>query len=440
MPTTPDPSDDPLDAASAGLSGPSSGSTASRRVVLGAVAGGAASLGAGPAIAGRLPRVRPLRSHAVYRSFGVNALANQQSTNYRFHRQWLQALDGMNVSFFRGLYVPGLAATSDIVAEARARGIEWGMGVAPDRHTRTEDVVAVVRHIARHAAKTCLFIEGVNEPNYVRGVGPAGPGWERDAVRIQRAIWRTVASEPRLRHVTVLGPSLQDVSATVEDFRRLRQLGLLDYMDVGGIHRYPNGGYPDHDMNRRLAVARRGWPRTPIWITETGYTNALATTSGHRPVPESVAAQYAPTVLLEAVDRGCRTMWFEVLDDVDPGPKDDREANFGLFAIQDGEGPPWRSKPAANELRTFLARLRDPGPVVEPRRVAFRVRAPSGDVRATLTAKRNGVVTAHLRRATRCWDPEEQRPIDVQPTRARVETAGRVRFVMVDHRVTSITL
>ncbi len=263
--------------------------------------------------------------------------------------------------------------------------------------------------------------------------------WESDTLRVQRVIWNTVQADRRLRGVTVVGPTLQDNTATESDYRNLARRGLLETMDVGAIHRYPGGHFPDYLIDERLKMLHRAWPRKPIWIAETGYNNALARTSGHRAVPEWVAAAYGPAVLLEAVDRRCRTAFFELLDDPDPGAKDNPEANFGLLAVRTGSGPPWRSKPIVATLRDFLTPLRDPGPQFTPPRIRFRATGPA-DLRTTLTAKRNGTVTAHLRRATDCWDPVEERRIEVAASRVKVETRSGTRYVNVDHEVTSIRL
>jgi hypothetical protein len=77
------------------------------------------------------------------------------------------------------------------------------------------------------------------------------------------------------------------------------------------------------------------WDGKPTWITETGYTNALGSTGNHLSVPEDVSAVYAPSALLEAADRECNVIWYELLDDPDPG-LDDVESNFGMYGVGTG--------------------------------------------------------------------------------------------------------
>ncbi len=62
-------------------------------------------------------------------------------------------------------------------------------------------------------------------------------------------------------------------------------------------------------------------------------------------------------------------------------------------------------------------------------------------MRATVTAKRTGQVSVHLRRAVDCWDPDRRLPLAVEPVQVVVHTArGRIVVPAVDHRVTSLTL
>lgn len=411
---------------------------ASRRIaLLGAAAGAGVLAAPGPAAAA-LPLVRPMSSAAVVGAFGVNARPNFLRSGYRCYKQWMGAIADMGATSFRGLYAPGLPRTLEVVAEARRLGLTWDMVVVQGRGTSSEKIRRTLRHIAANAADVCSSVKGLNEPNYDRGTGPVA-NWETDTLRIQRVIWDTVQADPRLAGVTVVGPTLQDNTAVRADYQRLADRGLLRTMDVGAIHRYPGGSYPDHLMDDRLSMLRRTWPGKPIWIAETGYTNAVASRSGPRAVPESVAAAYGPSALLEAVDRGCRTAFFEMLDDPDAGAKDHPEANFGLFATRTGDGPPWRAKPIVASLRTLLTSLADPGPAHTPAPIRFRV-SGSSDLRATLTAKRDGTVTAHVRRARDCYDSSARRAIAVPSVRAKLETAGGVRYIEVDHRVTSVRL
>ena len=164
-----------------------------------------------------------------------------------------------------------------------------------------------------------------------------------------------------------------------------------------------------------------------MWITETGYTNALAATTGHALVPEDVAAVYGPSLLLEAIDHGCRVSIFELLDTPDGAPKDNTEHNFGLYACVDGGAPPWRAKPIVSSLRALSSSLKDPGPAYDPARIPLSVTSAAGDVQRTVTAKRDGRATVHLRRAKDCWDPFRKVRLAVPAVAVRIQTPASTR-------------
>jgi hypothetical protein len=379
-------------------------------------------------------------SQRAYQAFGVCSHPNFGSSVYQYTDAWLSALAQTEAYFFRGAYINGLAATTTTTRGARSRGLKWGMEVCQHLTMSDSAIVSRIKHIAANAADVCLYVEGINEPNYVRGGGSVPTDWRQRTVAKQRLIWQTVKGDSRLSHVKVLGPSLQAVKATENDYRILGDLGLAQYMDYHAIHRYPGGHYPNVLLDTNVTWANRHLSGRPVWITETGYTNCLAYTSGHKPVPEDVAAVYAPSALLEAVDRGCKVSWYELLDDVDPGAKDAIESNFGMFATGSGMAPPWRAKPVVWAMRSFLSQLKDPGPAYEPPALGLGITSQVGDVQGTVMGKRDGSVTVHLRRATDCWNTTTQQRIHVGEVPVVLTTSRGSRTVLVDHRVRSVQL
>jgi hypothetical protein len=376
----------------------------------------------------------------VWRGFGVCAYPHFGNSSYRFTEQWVSALARMGVHFFRGMYVEALGANTNTIRAARAHGLKWGMGVCPEDWTVSDrELVARIKHIAANAADVCLYIEGVNEPNNDRSGGRPPADWVQRSMAKQRIIWNTVKGDRRLSHVKVLGPSLHAVDADTAAYAALGKAGLGNYMDFGATHCYPAGRYPDWLMDEKLSVMRRYWGK-PAWITETGYTNALASNGGHIPVPEDVSAAYAPSALLEAVDHGCNVSWFELLDKIDPGAKNIQENNLGLYAMRSEEAPPWRPKPVVGVLTAFLHRLKDDGPVFDPPRIRLKVASNTRDVQTTVTAKRNGSVTLYIRRKVNCWDPLGQRRIAVKKVPVTITSARGRKTVYVDHKVLAVTL
>ena len=431
---------------------PATSGGVSPRALLAAGVGGAVALGAGSGIATLVgtpddtPRpVTPLWSELAWRSFGVGAHPTFQTTTYRFAEDWLDQLATIGVHYFRGAYAPNLPLVEATVAGARDRGLQWGMLVCNDLDTSAEQVQRRVEDIARNAADVCVFIEGVNEPNYDRSGGAVPPDWADRAVALQRTLFEAVRSHPELDDVTVVGPSLQAVVATEADYDRLASLGLGEVMDAAGLHSYPGGRYPSQGLDDRLVPVRDHFPDAGVWLTETGYTNAVDRTTdtggggGASPVPEEVAAAYAPATLLEAVDRGLSIAWYEALDDPDPGPDDVVESAYGLVAVGDSGLPAtWRPKPAAAVLTEFLAGLRDPGPVHRPAVVDLAVAARDDDVRWTALGKRDGSTWVHLRRAVDVWDLDDASPVTVDTVPVTVVGPSGRRTVQVGAEVVSV--
>jgi hypothetical protein len=353
----------------------------------------------------------------------------------------MSALASTGASYFRGMYSESSPATARTTTLARAHGIGWGMLVCPEDWSMSDEaLIARIRHVAGNAADVCRFVEGVNEPNHERGGGPPPSDWVARTVAKQRLIWRAVKGDPRLAHVQVIGPSLHAVAATEAQYKALGDAGIARFMDYAGMHRYPGGHYPNHLLDERLSWVARHWSARPTWITETGYTNALASPRGHRPVPESVSGVYGPSAVLEAADRGCNATWFELLDDPDAGDKDVIESNFGMFATTSGMGPIWRPKPIVAEMNSFLTWLDDPGPSFTPADIRLKVTSTIADVRTTVVGKRSGGVALYVRRATDCWDPSAQQPIPVQKAQVTIQTPEGSRTFAIDHVVRKIPL
>jgi hypothetical protein len=385
--------------------------------------------------------VKPISSRRAYRAFGVCSHPNFGTTVYKNTTDWMDALAKTGASYFRGLYSDGITSTKTTTASARAHGIQWGMTVCPEDWSLTDPgLISRINHIADNAADVCLYIEGVNEPNHERDGSKAPSDWIQRTIQKQRIIWNTVKSNPKLSHVKVVGPSLHAVVATEADYAALAQAGLPKYMDFAALHRYPNGRYPDWLLDEKLAWVAKYWGGKRTWITETGYTNGIAATGGQNPVPEDISARYAPSALLEAVDRDCKVTWYELLDDPDYGAKNVMESNFGMFAAENGTAPPFRAKPVVASMRQILDTLRDDGVGYSPKEIPLRITSAAKDLRTTVTAKRDGTATVFLRRSLPCWDIKARKRIDVPFVDVKIESAKGAQTVRVDDVVRAVQL
>ena len=215
-----------------------------------------------------LPMVRPFSSDQAYRSFGVAAHPSHRQAAYQFTEEWMARLSDMGVTYFRGFYAHDVEETPAVTGLARRHGLGWGMTVCSGLDESEELLERRIAHIAANAADVCLYVEGINEPNYDRGGGKVPTDWPETTARLQKVIWNAVRSHPSLDDVPILGPSLQAQVAGPADYRRLRRLGILRNLDIAGVHSYPNGYYPDRSLDERLQVVEQQWPDVPIWITE----------------------------------------------------------------------------------------------------------------------------------------------------------------------------
>jgi hypothetical protein len=390
--------------------------------------------------AATLPLVTPKWSQLAVESFGVCAMPMSDHSVYHYRSAWIGNLASMGASFIRGSYNPGFAPTYDTARLLREHRMKWQMVLVKDLGQSDADIRARVNDIAKHAADVCLAVEGINEPNHIRGGGRVRSNWRELTLQKQKVLWQAVQASPALRGKPVLGPSLQMVKATAADYQWFAAHGLNNYMSHAGTHCYASGGYIDSNFDSGTRLMRQYW-RKPVWITETGYTNAVASRGGQRSVPEWVAGIYAPAAALEAIDRNWKVNWFEVLDDVDSGAKDNAESNFGLWRVGSTKSPSgWRAKPAAVALKGILNGLKDPGPAYRPRAIGLRVAAATPDVRWTALGKRDGSVRLYLRRTVDVYDPHTDRKRSVAKVKVTITTAKGAKTVSVGPEVTSVLL
>ena len=372
--------------------------------------------------------IKPVHSDLIYQSYGVCSHPNFTVTAYGDTAAWVDRLGTLGAAYFRGLYVHQLPSTMLTATEARRRGIGWLATVAPSDWSLPQDQLqARLTHIRDNAANVIIAIEGVNEPNNVRGGGARAGDWAERTVATQKAIYEFVQAE--MPGTPVVGPSLHAAVPTAyDDHLRLGELGVQEYFDYAGLHRYPDGNYPTYRVDERLDWIRKAFGDVPTWITETGYTNALGSQSGQNPVPEDVSAAYAAISLLELYRRGCRSVRYELLDDPDPDRRE-IEANFGLWRTASLDAASWTEKPEVGAMQSFLASLIDPGQPFTPEPLKLKMRAPV-TVQWLVTGKRSGETTVLLWQAVPIYDPELRHSIAFPEVEVEVGREGSASTVL----------
>ena len=211
------------------------------------------------------------------------------------------------------------------------------------------------------------FVESLEGPNeYDRPYDD--PNWQ-STLRAYQCEWaRKVRADPVLSGKHVIGPSPGGVG-----FDSLGDMSAC--LDAGNLHPYPGHWSPDTSNAGKLSVhleaAKKVSGSRPVWITESGYHNALRCICGHDPVSEAAAGVYVPRMFMEYFRHGVpRTYAYELIDGQPDPERTDPERNFGLLR-NDGT-----RKPAFTATRNLLTILRDNG--AASGRLSFTLRCESG--------------------------------------------------------------
>jgi len=205
--------------------------------------------------------------------------------------------------------------------------------------------------VKRNVAGFAESLEGPNEYDYVA----SDPDWPVN-LRAYQCEWASrIRGDGVLSSKTVIGPSFTRSDST-------SRLGdMTACLDRGNLHPYPGGLSPDRtnwgDLSVSVDNARLSSGSKPVWVTETGYHNAVNCSGcGHNPTSEKAAGVYLPRLFMENFRRGIpRTYSYELIDEWPNPEKDEPEKNFGLVR-NDGS-----RKPAFVALRNLLTILADSG-------------------------------------------------------------------------------
>ncbi|MDQ4145698.1 MAG: fibronectin type III domain-containing protein [Actinomycetota bacterium] len=258
---------------------------------------------------------------------------------------------------------------------------------APNAPTGTFDELLPL--VKTEVPRAVEAVEGPNEYYF------SGPGWQDHLLPYQRDLYNMVKADPALKALPVVGASAFD-------------LDLSAYLDYGNIHPYPNNQVPSSNIDTELAAARKVSGSKPVYATETGYHNALATTDGHRPISEQAAARYIPRLYLDYFRRGIpRTFLYEMVDEFTDSSRTNIQAHFGLLRYD------LTRKPAFSAMANFIKLLSDPGAPFAPGSLSYRAMNAPASVRQLLFQKRDGSFYLVLWNDVSVWDSATGR--DLQP-------------------------
>ena len=302
--------------------------------------------------------------------------------------------------------------------------MRWGSGTM-DQH---------LAWVKKNVPDFVESLEGPNEYDYPSD----DPDWER-TLRAYQCEWaQKIRADPVLAGKRVIGPSPGGVGFdTLGD--------LTGCLDAGNLHPYPGAWAPNTsnvgDLSVQIARAQKVSGAKPIWITESGYHNAINCSCGHDPVSETAAGVYVPRMFMEYFRRGIpRTYAYELIDGLPDPQRSDPQRNFGLLR---NDGTP---KPAFTTTRNLLTILADSG--AASGRLAFGLSCESGcsaPLRHVLLRKTSGAYYLAVWAESSAWNASTRSdrstpPQQVQlrlPTRSTLEVFDPARSSAATSRSTS---
>ncbi|MBA3747596.1 MAG: hypothetical protein H0W96_08915 [Solirubrobacterales bacterium] len=367
-------------------------------------------------------------ARAFVDTIGVNTHLWYGDTSYGDYAMVKRRLLAIGVRHIRDGFAPDRAPTFfDRVNDLARAGIRSTL-IACRVEPPGASWKTYVRDAKTKVRSSLDALEGVNEPDLVA----PGPAWPARTRACQREIFRRSKGSTfgaPLR-VPVIGPSPQADNGQLGD--------ISDRADGGTMHPYPGGRAPDsadqltsdhYTFTSQMADVRRNQfagARVPVYATETGYHDALNTTSSHAPVSPRAAAIYMPRLFLEYAKAGVkRTFAYELVDERADPALADVELNYGLFESD------WSAKPSAIALKNTIALLDSPRKSPRtPLRFALANTAdpdgtgPRGSIEHMLLQKANGAHWLALWQDSRAWD-ENARADIANPATAVKLTLGR---------------
>jgi hypothetical protein len=245
-----------------------------------------------------------------------------------------------------------------------------------------------------------IGLEGPNEPN---NHATATSGWEMRVRDQMKWLHETAKADEALARLPIVGPSLH--RRTPDDYAALGDLG--DCLDVVNLHNYTGGQMPSRavrgfgdntTLDAIMADARALGRGKPLWVTEYNHATHEDPARWSRFVmPDTVAARYLLRGLALMFRKGAERIFvYALMDEVD------EEESYGLVAYD--ASLRLEPRPAYHALRSFLARLSDPGPVHAPQPLGYGLSGDLADLETLLLQKRSGTWVLLIWQEVSLWD------------------------------------
>jgi hypothetical protein len=322
----------------------------------------------------------------------------------------------LGVRYYRTSAVAPRAAkvAEDFSASLGMKGIfhlsDWNGSKA--NGVRLGGAAAIIDALTAGGSAGIFAFEGPNELNHN---GPSD--WPKQLRDYQLEIYTHVKSQPRLRNVLVVGPSLV---TNTERPKPSEMLGSIeDRIDLGNMHDYVADGGAVESRFRPSAVMLRAnnFGPVPLMVTETGtcteWKLVKARTSNQKCVSEKAQAKYLPRSLLDKFDEnpGNKAFIFELINRASPaGAESAGGDGWWGWGLLDHE---MNRKPGFYAVRNLLQLLGDEGGNVAAGTLDYNLKGAGDGVRQVLLQKRNGTFYLALWQAVRSFD--QDRNVDLDP-------------------------
>ena len=278
------------------------------------------------------------------------------------------------------------------------KGIRFDAVIDPrsDLGPITSEKLDKVNELTNHTIES---FEGANELD-VSNI----PDWASVDRDYQDNIYQSAESMTGAKSIAVIGPSLASAS------NGLSLGNISDRLEYGNLHPYPAGKMPSAVFPDQLALAKEVSNGKKIFITESGYHNALNDHSDQPAVSEEAAAKYIPRLFLENFSRGVlRTYLYELLDEApDPGLTN-FQMHWGLIRSNGSE------KPAFTALKNLISELNDFAEPASLQPLTYSLDTQTAALHHLLLQKSNGEFFLILWQEVPSYDTRNQKDITVLP-------------------------
>lgn len=343
-------------------------------------------------------------------SIGINTHLHYSNTVYaRFNDLIKPKLLNLGVRHIRdGAYTyAGVKSSSfyyERLRDLASKGIRFNLVTSVPTRSLPQTDYRLLSQLYTWTNGSITSFEGVNEPDLnLRGKS----NWFDITRNSQIKLYNTVRSDPKLKNVAVIAPSITTVKTKLPS--------LAAWSDYGNLHNYFGGRHPETTGWGGNGYGSIAWNKQyvagaitgskPIISTETGWYNALQGPNTPYGTPEDVVAKYMPRMFLSQFNSGIRRTYLYELIEQKTDPT--YSQTFGLLRSDGSE------KPAYKALKNLITVLKDPGAQFTPGKLTYAVQGDTTNLQRALFQKQNGDFYLALWLGEQSWDPTTKTRLSV---------------------------